>query len=309
MSQVRVAVLAGGFSLEREASLLSGHHVRNALVDAGHHAEILEPDEAMFQRLDEFEIAFVSVHGRLGEDGTIQSMLELAGIPYTGASALPSSLAWNKPVTKGILDKAGVPTPPSILLSNAAFRELGAGQLLERVGDHLGFPVVVKPASGGSALGVTRVDAAEKLPNALMHAMSYADFVLVERFVDGTELGVSFLDGRSLPPAQIEPRVDTYDYSARYTPGATQYHIPAKLSEDVLAEVDRVSAATWDALGARHLARVDLIVDGEGVPWVLELATCPGLTETSLWPRATEAAGIGFAEAVKQILDAGLRDA
>ena len=305
----RVAVLAGGFSLEREASLLSGHHVRNSLQDRGYHAEILEPDQSMFTRVADFDLAFLVVHGRLGEDGTIQSMLDLAGVPYTGATGSPSALAWNKPVAKGLLAQAGIHTPKSVLFSTAAFRELGASNVVHHLGDAFDFPLVVKPAMGGSALGVSRVDTPDDLSGALMHAMAYAELVIAEQFVDGVEVAVSILDGDVLPVAEIEPQTELYDYAARYTAGATDYFIPARLDDSVLTEAARVARQTWDALGARHLGRVDMIVAADGTPWVLELATCPGLTPTSVFPMSAEAAGIQFGGAVERILHAALRDA
>lgn len=309
MTDLRVAVLAGGFSLEREVSLLSGTMVRNALVDRGWEAEILEPDQSLLPRLAEFDVAFVAVHGRLGEDGTIQSMLELAGVMYTGSTAAPSALAWNKPIAKGILTRDGIPTPRSVLFSTAAFRELGASDVIRSVGDFARFPAVVKPATGGSALGVSRVAGPEELPSALMHAMAYADFVLVEEFVSGIEVAVSILDGEVLPAAEIEPQVGAYDYSARYTAGATRYFVPPRLDAEVIAAASEAALATWRSLGARHLGRVDLIVDPDGTPWVLELATCPGLTQTSVFPVAAEAAGISFPTAVTRIIEAAVRDA
>ena len=309
MIEQRVAVLAGGFSLEREASLRSGEHVLGVLRESGVTADLLEPGPAVLERVRDYDVAFLAIHGRIGEDGTIQSMLELIGVPYTGSTAPFSALAWDKPIAKGVLQKAGLPTPRFTLFSSAGLRELGAAHWIRDAGELTSYPVIVKPAACGSALGVTRVKTPEELPRALMHAMAYSEFVLIEECIHGTEIAVSILDGEPLPVTEIEPQVGKYDYAARYTAGATRFYIPARLDDAILDTATEVALQAWDALGARHLARVDMIVDQDGIPWILELSPCPGLISTSVFPMAADASGLGFPLAVQRLVEAAIRDA
>lgn len=199
---MHVAVVAGGISLEREISLRSGHRVANALEDAGHRVSSLDLDGALIDQLtdDRPDVVFLAVHGAAGEDGTVQSLLEVLELPYTGPDVLASSLAWNKPIAQGLYRRAGLAVPEGVTLSQQAFRELGAAAMLDRVADELGGSLWVKPATGGSSLGISYVDKAEDLPKAVLGAFSYADAVLVEQHVEGTEVAVSVLDGSPLPP-------------------------------------------------------------------------------------------------------------
>lgn len=293
----RIAVLAGGISLEREVSLRSGQRVRNALRDAGHEVVLLDLDGHLVEALrDEVpDVVFLTVHGAAGEDGTVQSMLGVLGLPYTGPDGLASSLAWNKPIAQGLYARAGCHVPTSVTLSQQAFRELGAARTLARVADELGHDLVVKPATGGSSLGITPVTDDAELPRAVLGAFSYADAVLIETRVQGTEIAVSVLDGEPLPAVEIAlPDGGRYDFAARYTAGATTFHAPARLPPDVLEDAAATAVAAYEAIGARHVSRADMIVDDDGVPWLLELDTCPGLTATSLLPLGAEAAGIDF---------------
>ncbi len=299
-----MAVLAGGLSLEREVSLRSGHRVASALQDQGYDAYLLDVDSTLVSRLDGVDVAFLALHGKIGEDGGIQSLLDLLGVAYTGSGVATSSIAWNKPIAKSVLRQAGVRTPDFVVLSKASFLELGARSAIDRIVDVFGLPVVVKPATGGSALGVRRVVSAQDLPGALANALAYADAVIVERHVAGTEVGVSFLLDENLPAVEIAPTGDFYDYAARYTSGGTVFRAPPRLDAAALADAMDTARHTMSALGARQLGRVDLIVDRDGQAWVLELATCPGFTETSVWPLAVDTAGIGFGKAVAALVDA-----
>lgn len=307
---LHVAVVAGGISLEREISLRSGHRVANALADAGHQVRTLDLDGELVDNLSEDrpDVVFLAVHGAAGEDGTVQSLLEVLELPYTGPDVLASSLAWNKPIAQGIYRRAGLPVPAGVTLSQQAFRELGAAAMLDRIADELGSDLVVKPATGGSSLGITFVDAAEDLPRAVLGAFSYADAVLVEQRIDGVEIAVSVLDGVPLPAVEIEAPDGVYDFAARYTAGATTFHAPARLDADVLQACADTAVAAYEALGARHVSRADLIVDADGTPWVLELDTCPGLTETSLLPLAAEAAGQTFTELCTRLVTLALEE-
>lgn len=305
---MHVAVLSGGISLEREVSLRSGHRVANALADAGHRVTSLDLDGEVVDRLtgDRPDVVFLAVHGAAGEDGTVQSLLEVLELPYTGPDVLASSLAWNKPIAQGLYARAGLPVPPSVTLSQQAFKELGASAMLDRVADELGTQLVVKPASGGSSLGITFVHTTAGLPQAVLSAFSYADAVLIERQVTGVEVAVSVLDGRPLPAVEIEAPDGVYDFAARYTAGATAFHAPARMDDEVLAACADTAVAAYEAVGARHVSRADLIVDEDGTPWVLELDTCPGLTETSLLPMAAEADGQTFTDLCTRLVTLAL---
>jgi D-alanine-D-alanine ligase len=300
-----VAVLAGGLSLEREVSLRSGRRVAEALADRGHHVTRLDLDDALVRTLAEgsFDVAFLALHGKAGEDGTIQGLLDLLGIPYTGPGPTASALAWDKAVCKGLWSRAGLETPDWVALSTEAVRTMGAAGALDRVVDRLGLPLVVKPAQGGAAMGVRRVDRAEDIPAALVASYSYHDVVFVERFVAGTEVAVSVVDGDALPAVEIVPKEGTYDFSARYTHGATEFFVPARLEERVLERCAELVVEAYRQVGCRRVTRADLVVDHDGRPWLLELDTCPGMTETSLLPLAAQAQGWEFGELCERLAE------
>jgi D-alanine-D-alanine ligase len=306
-----VAVLTGGMSLEREVSLRSGIRTAAALTERGVDVERIDVDRDLVARLDAggFDLAVLALHGAAGEDGTVQSVLDLIGLPFSGSGALASALAWNKPIAQGVFARAGLAVPERVTLSQLAFRELGASAVVDRVATTLGLPLVVKPAAGGSSLGLTVVTEASALPAAIVGALSYSDAALIERFVAGTEVAVTVLDGRALPAVEITPKGDRYDFAARYTAGMTEFHAPARLDADAAAACERTALTAGEAAGARHLYRADMIVDAAGTPWLLEIDTCPGMTETSLAPLATEAAGIPFGELCATLVDLALRDA
>jgi D-alanine-D-alanine ligase len=303
-----VAVLSGGLSFEREVSLRSGGRVADALADRGHRVTRLDVDEHLVTTLESggFDVVFLALHGSAGEDGTIQSLLELTGLPYTGPDVLASSLAWNKPIAQGLYARAGLAVPDRVTLSQQAFREMGAVAVVDRIAQALGAPLVVKPATGGSSLGLSIVEDAARLPQAIVGAFSYADAVLLESFVAGTEVAVTVLDGRALPAVEIHPKEGTYDFAARYTAGATEFHVPARLDDEVSARCAEVAVAAERAIGGRHVCRADLIVDAAGIPHILELDTSPGLTETSLVPLAAQAAGLGFADLCETLVSLAL---
>jgi D-alanine-D-alanine ligase len=293
---VKVAVLSGGISLEREVSLRSGSRVANALRDRGHDVTRFDVDADLVRHLTDgaFDVAFLTLHGSAGEDGTIQSLLELLDLAYTGPDVLASSIAWNKPIAQGLYARAGLNVPANVTLSQQAFREMGAAAAVGHIAEELGMPLVVKPATGGSSLGLTIVTTPDLLPQAIVGAFSYGEQVLIERFVAGTEVAVSLIDGEALPVVEIHPKEGVYDFAARYTAGATEFHVPARLDPDVTARCQAAAVAAYEAIGARHVSRADMVVDAEGQPWLLELDTCPGLTETSLLPLAAQAAGLAF---------------
>ncbi len=300
-----VAVLSGGMSLEREVSLRSGTRVETALLEEGYDVHRIDVDARLVPTLErgDFDVAFLALHGAAGEDGTIQSVLELLHLPFTGSDVLASSLAWNKPIAQGLYARAGIAVPERITLSQLAFRELGASAVVDRIAARLDLPLVVKPVTGGSSLGLSVVTTAAELPGAIVGALSYADAVLIERFVTGSEVAVSVLDGRALPPVEISPKDGRYDFAARYTAGATEFHAPARLDAEVVAACEQTAIRAGEAIGARHLWRADMIVDAAGTPWLLEIDTCPGMTETSLAPLAAEAAGIEFSKLCRTLVE------
>jgi D-alanine-D-alanine ligase len=311
MSIERIAVLAGGRSPEREISLRSGHRVMTALVSRGYDVTIVDPAEVPLVETvssPSFSACYVALHGKEGEDGTVQRLLELIGLPYTGTRPLACQMTFDKVLAKDALDAAGIPTPPWAAIEAAALRDLGAGAILHRLAGHVGIPAVVKPSRAGSAMGLTFVDREADLPHAIMNALSFADTAVVERKIDGVEVAASMLGSSedTLPLVEITPKSGVYDYAARYTAGATEYHAPARLSAEVAATCDSVAAQTFRTLNVRDVSRTDMLVDVDGRPWVIDVNVSPGLTDTSLLPMAASAAGIGFADLCERILSLAL---
>lgn len=292
-----VLVLAGGLSYEREVSLSSGRRVTDALTALGVEVQLVDIDAHLLPRLlnDPPAAIFLAVHGIEGEDGALRDALDLTGVPYVGATGSAARLAFDKPVAKAIVARAGLHTPPSVALQHAAFRDLGGPALLAQVVQQLGLPLVVKPARGGSALGVTIVRTAADLPAAMVGCYSYDNVALIEQHVAGVELAVSVIDDGTgpvaLPAVEIEPLSGTFDYAARYTAGMTEYHVPARLSADQAAAASAAAVLAHVTLGLRDLSRTDLIVDSDGQVHYLETNVAPGMTTTSLLPLAATAAG------------------
>lgn len=306
-----VAVLSGGLSLERDVSLRSGIRVAEALGDAGHQVTHLDLDPELVRTLAAggFDVAFLALHGKAGEDGTIQGLLDLLDLPYTGPGATASALAWNKGVCKGLWARQGLSTPAWVAMSTDAIHDMGASVALDRIIAQLGLPLVVKPSQGGASMGVRAVHRAEDLPAALVASLSYHDLVLVERFIAGTEIAVSIVDGQALPPVEVSPKEGTYDYAARYTHGATEYYVPARLDAGTVDVAVRTALDAYEVVGCQRVARADMIVDAEGTPWLLELDTCPGLTETSLLPMAASAHGWDFPALCERLVESALAQA
>jgi D-alanine-D-alanine ligase len=304
---MKVAVLKGGLSLERQVSLRSGARVEDALASIGHQVLALDVDGKLVARLkqDRPDVVFVALHGADGEDGTVQELLEILGLPSTGPGVGACRRAVDKAAAKGELREAGVPTPDWVSVSSTAFGEMGAGDSLEDIEERLGFPLVVKPARGGSSLGVRFAAARADVPEALVGAFSYDNRVVCERHVDGRELSVGMIAGEALPVVEARPRdEDRYSYEARYEIGRTDFDCPAQLSEAEAAAVAEAARATWEALRCEGFCRVDLML-GNG-PEVLEVNSIPGLTDTSLFPMAAEAAGISYEELCERILELAL---
>jgi D-alanine-D-alanine ligase len=257
------------------------------------------------------DAAFIALHGRDGEDGTVQSLLEAIGMPYTGSGPAACARCTDKALAKRLMREAGIPTPPFHTLKEASIRELGAAAALGRIEADLSFPLVVKPAKGGSALGVKFARTSEELPGALVGAFSYDSTIVLERYVKGRDLAVSALEGEpgaasaaALPVVEAVPREEEfYDYESRYAIGMTTFVCPAELPPETTARAQELALAVYELLGCHGVARVDLMLDSAtGELWVLETNVVPGMTETSLLPQAADAAGIGFDELVGRIL-------
>ena len=313
-SALDIVVLAGGISHERDISLRSGRRVADGLTALGHRVTVLEPDGSLLAYLagNQPDVVWPALHGASGEDGALRALLELTGIPFVGSRTDASRLAWSKPAAKTVVERAGVSTPASVTLPKETFRELGANSVLDTVIAGLGSSLVVKPAQGGSAQGVTIVDDAADLPRAMVDAYTYSDVALIEQKVVGSEVSVAVLDlgdgPVALPAVEIVPVGGAYTYDARYNAGETRFYVPARLSDEVAARAARAAELAHAALGLRHLSRIDLIVDADGEPWFLEANVLPGLTETSIAPQAIEAAGMSLGEVYAGLAVAAIRD-
>lgn len=297
----RVGVVMGGTSGEREVSLRSGEAVVAALRGRGHDVRPLvldEPGEASsLLRGADVDVAFLALHGRYGEDGCVQGVCELAGIPYTGSSLLASALAMDKVKSKELFRLHNVPTPPYYAVSVDEGYES-----LEELHGSFGFPAVVKPRGEGSSLGVRRVDNLGELERALAEAFRYDRVALVERFVAGREITVALLGGRVLGALEIETKAGLFDFEAKYTPGLTEYHLPTRLPPTRQRNVLNLAERAARALGCTSAVRVDVLVTDSANEYVLEVNTQPGMTETSLLPRIAAAAGYDFASLCEAIV-------
>ncbi len=300
-----VLVLAGGISHERDISLRSGRQLADGLLAHGVKVTIRDPDATLLEhiRRERPDVIWPALHGASGEDGALRGLLDFLGVPYVGAKADAARLAWDKPTAKTLVSRVGVPTPASITLPREAFRELGAVGILEEISDEFSGPLVVKPAQGGSSQGVTIVEDRSKLPRAMVDAYTYWDVVLIEQRITGTEISIGVLDTGdgpvALPAVEIEPVHGVYSYEARYTAGETRFYTPARIAPEIAERAAQHALDAHRALGLRHLSRVDFIIDGAGTPFFLEANVMPGLTETSVYPIALEAAGydVGLAYA------------
>jgi D-alanine-D-alanine ligase len=306
---MRIAIVAGGRTPERDVSLRGGHRIEAALASLGHDTWTVDPAERkLVETLRERppDLCWLALHGKEGEDGTVQRLLDLEQVPYTGTRALDCELTFDKVLAKDVLRRANVPTPDWAVIEGAALRDLGAGASLATAVERVGLPSVVKPSRSGSALGVAVVERVADLAGAVMAALSYSDAAIVERHVSGTEVAAAAIGDplELLPLVEVEPKDGVYDYSARYTAGATDYWTPARLQPATADAASDVATRTLEALTIRSIGRVDLIVDAEGRPWVLEANVSPGMTDTSLVPMAAAAAGLSLAQMCDRIIPA-----
>ena len=325
---MKVAVLMGGNSFEREFSLLSGRQVCEALEEAGHKVIALDTTSDLVPTLrsERPEVAYIALHGKYGEDGTIQSLLEFVGVPFVGSSAHTCRSTWNKDSLHTTMaayrastgDEPIASWPQGICVARDAFKDMGAATALDLVEQRVigGFPVAVKPAHGGSAMGVHRVDCIEDLGKAILDALSFDDHVVIEQWIEGVEMAVSILgngwDAQALPPVEIVTKRPFFDTEARMDESLTTYHTPVRmesLSDDpvqaqgIRAEIDRAALEVYRAYDFRDLGRIDLIWDG-GSARVLETAVSPGMTPTSLFPAACKASGLSLAGVMDALVEA-----
>lgn len=297
MTTRHIMVLAGGLSHEREVSLRSGSRLAQALRSAGFDVSVRDADAQLLDWIETHrpDAAAIALHGGRGENGSVQAVLELTGVPFVGTDASHCRLAWDKATAKVLLRNAGYATPDWVTLSHNAFRDFGASGLIAALGTRLKFPLVVKPHQGGSALGTAIVHDATDMPGALVGSFAYGDVLLVEQHIAGTEVAVSVIetaDGPvALPPVEIVPPGEFFDYDARYTAGTTTYHTPARLGAEVSAAASNLALAAHRVLGLRDVSRTDLIVTPAGQVHFLEVNVSPGLTETSMLPMSVVAAG------------------
>lgn len=317
----KVAVLKGGGSLERTVSLRSGGRAQQALARLGHEVVAIDAGPELVAQLHDCDpdAAFVALHGRDGEDGTVQGLLEAIGVPYTGSGPAACIRCTDKALAKYLMREAGIPTPDFTAIKESAIKELGVAAALPDIERTLGFPLVVKPASQGSALGIKFARSGEELPGAIVGALSYDRKVVIERYVKGRDLAVSVLDAQAdgdpptgaptaeplaLPVVEAIPREEEfYNYESRYEIGMTTFVCPAELAPETTARAQELAVQVYRLLGCHGVARVDLMLEQDsGELWVLETNVVPGLTETSLLPLAADAAGIGFDELVGRIL-------
>ncbi|MFQ5900023.1 MAG: D-alanine--D-alanine ligase [Thermodesulfobacteriota bacterium] len=337
MKDKKIGVLMGGRSAERKISLKTGEAVLRALKGRSYQVAGIDVDDKIYEKLikEGIEVAFIALHGRYGEDGTIQGLLEFMGIPYTGSGVTASALAMNKVLAKRLFKCQGVPTPAYTVLSVdkdrldmplfqqsseqnnmvKQFSELNTAvpnaltvvktaqcKCSDGGLSDLAFPVVVKPPSEGSAIGVRVVYDEDGLRKAICDTGVYSSSILIEEFIDGSEVTVGIIEGEVLPTIEIVPEKGFYDYTAKYTPGMTEYLIPTSLDEETDRNVQRLALKTYETLGCRGGARVDMMIDKDRKPWVLEINTIPGMTETSLLPRSAQSIGIGFDSLVERLL-------
>lgn len=305
MKDKKIAVVMGGPSAEREVSLNTGKAILTALQEAGYKNTIgidLEPTRFVEQLKEaRIEVVFNAVHGQYGEDGILQGALELLGIPYTGAGVLSSAMAMDKGISKRIFLSAAIPTPRSLLFTKADLNR----DLTAEIIDNFSIPVVVKSASQGSSIGVAIVEDAGNLSNAIQQAFQYSNTILVEEFIKGRELTVAIWgkdEPKALPVIEIVPYSGRYDYHSKYTKGATEYIVPAELTDEITLQVQKVALEAFKILGCCGIARVDIMLDSNNNPYVLEVNTIPGMTATSLVPKAAAAAGISFPDLCEKLL-------
>lgn len=300
----KIGVLAGGISSEREISLKTGINIFESLKRSGYNADFIDVGDDLLEKVRSIDIAFLALHGRYGEDGTVQGLLELLKIPYTGSGVLSSAVVLDKILSKKIFILENIPTPPFIELDlNGPMPELDS--LKEDVEIKTGYPLVVKPNSEGSTIGIRTVYDGSQLEDGIKEAAGYDKRILLEKYIKGRELTVGIIgsEPEALPIIEIKPKSGFFDFDSKYKRDLTEYIIPADIDEKTAENVIGISMSCHRILGCSGISRVDFILDSEGIPYVLEINTMPGMTSTSLVPMAADAAGISFDLLVEIILD------
>jgi len=300
---LRIGVIAGGISSEREISLLTGKNIYQSLLKSGYDVTFVDLKNDFYNNLRKINLAFLALHGRYGEDGTVQGLMEIMKIPYTGSGVLGSAIAINKILSKKILKYENILTPEYVALDVNSKVNAAKSNLL--ISEKLSYPVIVKPNSEGSTIGVNIVDNDGELKYAIEDASKYDNKILIEKYINGRELTVSIIgkDPVALPIIEIKPKSGFYDYESKYTKGMTEYVVPAQLNEEMSRHISEMAVKCHRILECSGISRVDFILDGHGNAYVFELNTMPGMTATSLVPKAASAAGINFDLLVEIILD------
>lgn len=300
----KVAVLLGGTSAEREVSLLSGQAVLAGLKEAGINAHAVDTRDVSVTTLKEegFTKIFIALHGRGGEDGTLQGVLEFLGLPYTGSGVMASALTMDKLRTKQVWQAVGLPVSPYVALDRRQYSETAANALLAKF-THLGLPLIVKPSREGSSVGMSKVNTLSELPAALEEAFRHDDDVLVEKWLSGPEYTVAILGDEVLPSIRIQPAGTFYDYEAKYLSDDTQYFCPSGLPDEQEQALAGLAMAAYRAVGCRGWGRVDFMLDSDGAFYLLEVNTSPGMTSHSLVPMAARQRGLTFSQLVVKILE------
>ncbi|MEE8324405.1 MAG: D-alanine--D-alanine ligase [Candidatus Humimicrobiaceae bacterium] len=300
----KIGVLAGGLSSERDISLKTGRNIFESLKRSGYNADFIDVGVDLLEKIRSVDIAFLALHGRFGEDGTVQGMLELLKIPYTGSGVLSSAVVLDKILSKKIFIQEDIPTPPFIELDlNDPIPELDG--LNEEIGVKTGYPLVVKPNSEGSTIGIKTIYDSSQLEDGIKEAARYDKRILLEKYIKGRELtvGIIGLEPETLPIIEIKPKSGFFDFDSKYKNNLTEYIIPADLEKGIAENIMEISMNCHKILGCSGISRVDFILDSEGTPYVLEINTMPGMTSTSLVPMAASAVGISFDLLVEIILD------
>lgn len=308
----KIAVLMGGRSLEREVSLKSGHRVADALEEKGYKVSRIDVDEKLVGELQKIkpDLAYIALHGKDGEDGTVQELLEMLKIAYTGPGVYASILGFDKVLSKETFKANSIPTAPFYTLSVAAFKEMGAEDSLDKVVADLGLPLVIKPARQGSALGIKIAHEKNELPDRIIEALNFDNKIIMEKYLKGKEISISILGNRALqalPPVEIVPHKEYFDFESMYSMGKTDYFVPARINASTRKRVEEIALNVYRVLHARDVSRIDMVIDERIGPRVLEINTSPGLTETSLLPMAAEACKISFNDLVEKIAKMALK--
>jgi D-alanine-D-alanine ligase len=309
---LRVLILAGGISPERDISLKSGRRLSDHLAEAGVENEIREPDELLIDYVatTKPDLVWSVLHGAGGEDGSIQRLLEMLGVAYVGANSENAKSVWNKATAKTLVQNQNIQTPAWIALPKNTFKQLNAKSVLDVVSESIGFPLITKPIEGGSAQGVNKSETAKELGKSMVEAYAYCDEVLIEKFIGGTELAITVVDFgnglEALPAVEIIADSGKFGYEERYIPGETTFYAPARLDPRISQKASEMAIKAHEALSLGVFGRIDLVIDQNNQPWFLEASVIPGLTETSLAPQAFMAAGWTLGDAYKAVAESAI---